>query len=425
MAVLRVVHSFAVVRTAHTLPFVPRHSIKSLVILDALMNWNSITARFRGKGRQIMFRQTQIVIDLGAVKHNYLLMAGQMQPGVRVMAVVKANAYGHGIIEVAKTVTAAGCNDLAVAIPEEGVLLRDNGITANILVMGAATEITAETAIRRGLIQTVFEPDTIRFLDEVAQRIGNPALVHVKLDTGMGRIGLRTEGEADALALAISQAKNVKVTGIYTHFADADHLTEQGNITDYTKMQLTQFDVLRAHFDPSIPAHAANSAMSLASPQAAYSMIREGISLYGYPPVPTKLDFRRALRWEAEVVYAKDVSPGESIGYGCTFTADRPMRVATVAVGYGDGYHRLISNRGQMLISGKRVNIIGRICMDQTMADVSALPDLQAGAQAVLIGTQGGESIGADEVAGWAETISYEVLLAITARVPRVYLPAQ
>jgi alanine racemase len=372
-----------------------------------------------------MFRQTQIVIDLGAVKHNYLLMAGQMQPGVRVMAVVKANAYGHGIVEVAKTVTAAGCNDLAVAIPEEGVLLRDNGITANILVMGAATEITAETAIRRGLTQTVFEPDTIRFLDEVAQRIGNPALVHVKLDTGMGRIGLRTEGEADALALAIAQAKNVKVTGIYTHFADADHLTEQGNITDYTKMQLMQFDVLRAHFDPSIPAHAANSAMSLASPQAAYSMIREGISLYGYPPVPTKLDFRHALRWEAEVVYVKDVAPGESIGYGCTFTADRPMRVATVAVGYGDGYHRLISNRGQMLLGGKRINIVGRICMDQTMADVSALPDLQAGAQAVLIGTQGGESIGADEVAGWAETISYEVLLAITARVPRVYLPAQ
>ncbi|MCE5342524.1 MAG: alanine racemase [Eubacteriales bacterium] len=372
-----------------------------------------------------MFRQTQIVIDLDAVKHNYQLMVVQVQPGVRVMAVVKANAYGHGMLEVARTVTAAGCGDLAVAIPEEGVFLRDSGITANILVMGAATEITAETAIRRELTQTVFEPDTIRFLDEEAERLGMIALVHVKLDTGMGRIGLRTEGEADALALALAGAKHVKVTGIYTHFADADHLTEQGDITDYTKKQLQCFDALRAHFDPSIPAHAANSAMSLAAPQAAYAMIREGISLYGYPPVSTKLDFRHALRWEAEVVYVKDVAPGESIGYGCTFTADKPMRVATVAVGYGDGYHRLISNRGQMLVGGKRVNVVGRICMDQTMIDVSDLPDVQAGAQAVLIGTQGSESIGADELASWAETISYEVLLAITARVPRVYLPAK
>ncbi|MDD3921846.1 MAG: alanine racemase C-terminal domain-containing protein, partial [Eubacteriales bacterium] len=139
----------------------------------------------------------------------------------------------------------------------------------------------------------------------------------------------------------------------------------------------------------------------------------------------TKLGFRHALQWETEVVYVKDVAAGDSIGYGCTFVAPQAMRVATVAVGYGDGYHRLISNRGQMLVGGKRANIVGRICMDQTMIDVTGIPDVAEGSPVVLIGTQGDETIGADELAGWAETISYEVLLAITTRVPRIYLPAK
>ena len=165
--------------------------------------------------------------------------------------------------------------------------------------------------------------------------------------------------------------------------------------------------------------------MSLVAPQAYFNMIREGISLYGYPPVQTGLAFRPVLRWEAEVVHVKDLCAGCSIGYGCTYTTERPMRVATVAVGYGDGYHRVMSNRGQMLVNGRRANIVGRICMDQTMIDVSDIPDVQVGSQVVLIGTQGGEHIGADELASWAETISYEVLLAITTRVPRTYLPAQ
>jgi alanine racemase len=371
-----------------------------------------------------MLRQNRIVIDLDAIRHNYLLMVGRVPPDVRVMAVVKANAYGHGILEVARTVAAAGCNDLAVAIPEEGVQLRDAGITANILVLGAATEIAAETAVDRGLTQTVFQPETVAFLEETAARAGKPALVNVKLDTGMGRIGLRTEGEADALNLALSEAKHVKVTGIYTHFADADNVTEEGDISDYTQKQLALFKTLCAHFDPSIPTHASNSAMSLVAPQANFSLIREGISLYGYPPVKTDLDFRPALRWESELVYVKEIAAGESVSYGCTFTAEKPMRVATVAVGYGDGYHRLIGNRGQMLVEGKRADIIGRICMDQTIVDVTDIPGAKAGSQAVLIGAQGGAFIGADELAGWAETISYEVLLAITTRVPREYLPA-
>jgi alanine racemase len=291
--------------------------------------------------------------------------------------------------------------------------------------LGAATDAAAETAIKLGLTQTVFEPDTVKALNETAEELGLPAYVHTKLDTGMGRIGLRTQGEAEALALALQQAKRVKVTGIYTHFADADNVDDNGEINDYTQKQLASFEALRACFDPGIPAHVSNSAMSLVSPQAHFSMIRQGISLYGYPPVKTNLDFHHALRWETEIVYVKEIAVGDSVSYGCTFTADKPMRVATVAVGYGDGYHRLMSNRGQMLVEGKRANIIGRICMDQTIVDVTDIPQAKVGSRAVLIGTQGNDQIGADELAGWAETISYEILLAITARVPRTYLPVQ
>ena len=372
-----------------------------------------------------MYRQNRILIDLDAIQHNYRLMKQRVGDAVRVMAVVKANAYGHGMVEVARTVVAAGCTDLAVAIPEEGILLREAGVEADILVLGASTPVAAQAAIDNRLTQTVFEPDMIATLQETASSLGKTALIHIKLDTGMNRIGLRTGAEADALNLALSQSPNVRVTGIYTHFADADRRMSQGELSDYTKKQLTTFLELKSHFDPSIPAHAANSAMSLVAPQANFTMIREGISLYGYPPVATDLDFHPALRWESEVVYVKEIAAGESVGYGCTFTADRPMRIATVAVGYGDGYHRAMSNRGQMLIGGKRANIVGRICMDQTMVDVSDIPDVQTGAQAVLIGAQGQERITAEELASWADTISYEVLLAITARVPRVYLPAK
>ena len=372
-----------------------------------------------------MYRQNQIVIDLGAIRHNYLLMRERVPSETRVMAVVKANAYGHGMVEVAKTVVAAGASDLAVAIPEEGIELREQGIQSSILVLGAATELAAEASIQYELTMTVFEPHMVDVLEQTAARLGKPALMHIKLDTGMNRIGLRSITEADALALALMKAPHVQVTGIYTHFADADHVSDCGNMVAYTQRQFDIFLALKARFPADIPAHASNSAMSLVSPMANFSMIREGISLYGYPPVPTELGFLPAMRWETEVVHVKQIAAGTSVGYGCTYTAPHDMRIATVAVGYGDGYHRVMSNRGQMLVCGKRVNIIGRICMDQTMIDVTNVPEVAVGAQVVLIGAQGEDHIGADEVATWADTISYEVLLAITNRVHRTYLPAQ
>ena len=240
----------------------------------------------------------------------------------------------------------------------------------------------------------------------------------------MGRIGLRTFQEAEALAEALKHAPHVKATGIYTHFCLADEQLENGGINAFTRQQLARFKELRSCFDPSIPAHVSNSAMGLLMPEGDFAMVRQGISLYGYPPVPTELPFEPALRWDTEVSCLKTLHAGDPVGYGCTFVAERDIRVATVAVGYGDGYHRAVSGKGFMLVGGKRCPILGRICMDQTMIDVTEVPNVQLGDRVTLIGEQRGQRISAEELAQWAGTISYEVLLGITRRVHRVWLHA-
>lgn len=369
-----------------------------------------------------MIRQNRLIIDLGAIRQNYRALADWLPAPTRVMAVVKANAYGHGLVPVARAVTREGAPMLAVAIPEEGVQLRQAGIQTPVLVLGAATKLSAQAALEYDLTQTVFDPDTLLFLENEAARLGRTAQIHIKLDTGMGRIGLRSEGEARALALALTQCPHVKATGIYTHFATADEPNADGTMNDYTRAQWETYRRLAAFFPSGLAAHVANSAAALLYPEMRLSMVREGIALYGYPPVPTPLPFRRAMRWETEVAHVKDVHAGDSIGYGCMFTADRPMRVATVSVGYGDGYHRAGSGKAQMLIGGQFAPVLGRICMDQTMVDVTEIPQVVPGAQAVLLGRQGENEIDADQLAGWAGTISYEVLLAVTDRVERTYV---
>lgn len=240
-----------------------------------------------------------------------------------------------------------------MALPEEGIELRLAGVEGEVLVLGAAMPRAAADCVRYGLTQTVFTPEMVAALDREAAAQSREALVHIKLDTGMNRIGLRTEEEADALAAALASAPHVRATGIYTHFADADNPLPDGGMNPFTRAQLKRFCELRAHFNPDIPAHVANSAMSLLAPEAYFNMIREGISLYGYPPVPTNLPFTPALSWYTEIVHVKRVNAGESIGYGCTFIAPRDMLVATAAVGYGDGIIARCPNRGAMLVHGR------------------------------------------------------------------------
>ena len=365
----------------------------------------------------MQYRGTYIQVDLGAVAWNTEVLRRSIAPVRHMMAVVKANAYGHGMVPVANTALRHGADWLGVAIPEEGETLRNAGIDAPILVLGAVNAQGAMASVRFGLTQAVFDPERVRLLEEAAKAQGRTARVHVKCDTGMGRIGVRTEKELRAVLEAIENSPHVKLTGAFTHFADAD-----GADDVYSRRQIEAFERFRALLPQDILFHAAASAAGCRYPQARYDLVRQGISLYGCPPVEECPEVRPALSWHTEVVYVKTIGPGDCVSYGCTFKAGRETRVATLPVGYGDGYHRALSGRAQVLIGGKRCPVIGRVCMDQIMADVTDLPDCAIGAPAVLLGRQGAEEITADELASWAGTISYEMLLSATARVPVVYV---
>ena len=273
-----------------------------------------------------MLRHNLVTIDLEAIRHNYRTLAGSLPKGVAVMPVVKADAYGHGLTQVARAVCGEGARFLAVALAEEGLLLRQSGVEADILVLGAATERAARAAVEAGLTQPAFAPEQIAWLEDAARAVGRDALMHIKLDTGMGRIGLRSSAEADALSDALKRAPHVRATALYTHFADADEPLADGAPNAFTQEQLRRLEALRSRFCPSLPVHAANSAASLYLKESFFFMVRQGISLYGYPPIPTALPFRPALRWEAELVHVKDVAAGTPIGYGCAFVAPRDMR---------------------------------------------------------------------------------------------------
>lgn len=356
-------------------------------------------------------------IDLAVLRENIRLIRESLPEKTKLMAVVKANAYGHGIVETAKNAINAGAQWLAVARTDEGVLLRNAGVDAPILVLGAASGQEIGDGVQFGLTLTVTDPRMVHAVQRWATKQGREGLVHLKLDTGMGRIGVRTAEEVGAMLAAVQECADVHLTGVFTHFADADGVDET-----YTRMQLQRFTELASLLPEGVLRHCANSAAIHRFPEAAMDMVRAGISMYGYPPVRTNMPLRPVLDWRTAVTYVKEIQPGEKVSYGCTFTADKLLKVATVACGYGDGYHRCASGRAQVIIQGMRCPVIGRVCMDQMMVDVSALDDVVPGDEVILIGRDGDESITADDLGDWCGTISYEVLLAATERVHRRWI---
>lgn len=355
-------------------------------------------------------------IDLKQLRENVRLIRGAVPDTAQLMAVVKADAYGHGAVQVACAALESGASCLAVALPREGAVLRQAGITAPILVLGAAQPEDGELAAQHHLTLTVCDPDIIRALQ---RHVGSGHVdVHVKLDTGMCRIGARNEAELMAVLRAVDECPGLRLTGAFTHFADAD-----GNDMTFTRLQLKRFQALCALLPEGIVRHCANSAaIHRLMPEAAFDMVRAGISMYGYPPVETNLPLKPFMTWRTRVTHVKEIQPGDTVSYGRTFTADSPRRIATIACGYGDGYHRAASGKAQVLLHGQRVPVVGRICMDQMMADVTCLPQVQAGDVVTLMGRDGNAEITAADIARWAGTISYEILLAATGRVERVWL---
>ena len=368
-----------------------------------------------------MYRDNVCEIDLEAIRHNVRVMRACLAPGVRFLAVVKANAYGHGAVQVARAALEAGADMLAVAIPEEGAALREAGIDAPILVLGGIDERAADGVARWGLTQTVFDEARIRALSAAGERCGRPVKLHLKLDTGMNRIGVREPAEAAALAQLIDSLPGVELDGCFTHMATADEDDREGTLRQIGRFEALCAAVAAVH-PGKITRHAANTASIFRYPQAHADMVRGGIALYGYPPVPEAKGLRPAMRWVTRAVFVKTIAPGERVSYGGLFTAQRETRVMTVPVGYADGYRRGLSCRGCVLVRGRRAPILGRVCMDQIMVDVTDIPGAQAGDEVVLLGAQGNDCIDAQEMADWLGTIRYEVLCSPSARVPRVWL---
>lgn len=357
-------------------------------------------------------------IDLDAIAHNVHALADRAAPA-KLCAIVKANAYGHGAVAVGAAALEAGAAGLGVVCVDEGEELRRAGIDAPILVVGYTQASEAERIVELRLTPVVCSMQTALALSRFASGRGVTQSIHVELESGLNRHGLPLE-ELVAFAGRARALPAIEVEGLFTHFAAA----EEGQ-TVFTRAQYEALLEASARL-PWIPVrHCSASASVLGAPDMALDMVRAGIAVYGYEPAPgiaAGVELRQALTLKSRVARVIDVQPGATVGYGRTWTASRASTIALIMCGYADGYRRVLSNRAAVLIRGRRAPIAGRIAMDMCMADVTGIPGVAPDDEAVIMGAQGGERIDADELAGLADTISWEILAGIAARVPRVYL---
>jgi alanine racemase len=373
---------------------------------------------------------------MGAIAHNVRELRRRTDPGAKVMAVVKANAYGHGAVEVARTALASGAEWLGVARLAEAIALREAGFDAPILVFGYTPPAAAGRLLDFDLGQSVYSLETAEAYSAAASKRGKRLRVHVKVDTGMGRLGLvpaalsgKSPGHAVGEevireAAAIARLPGLDAEGIFTHFAASDSAD-----TSYAKRQLSLFldviSALRANGLEFALRHAANSAAVIQLPESHLDLVRPGIALYGLNPSPevdlTGITLKPAMALKTRVIHLKSVPAGTCISYGMTYRTPSPTVIATVPAGYADGYRRLLSSRGHMLLRGRRVPVVGRVCMDLTMLDVGAIPDARIDDEVVIFGRQGEDFISADDLARELGTINYEVVCDLSARVPRIY----
>jgi alanine racemase len=366
------------------------------------------------------FRPTFIQVSLKAIRSNIAMIREITQTPI--MAVVKANAYGHGTIDVARAAEESGVDWFGVAFSAEGLALRKAGIQANILVMGYTPPELSGDAIENDLSLTVYDPILAREYSKCARALGRTARLHVKVDTGMGRLGM-LPSNAIILAKKIKKMKGLHLEGVFSHFASADETD-----LSFTRLQCSQFqlvldEIMAASIRPDF-IHAANSAGALRLPEARYDLVRMGIALYGLHPSREyflPVGFKPALQWKTRVSQVRWLDSGTPISYGRTYFTRSCEQIAVLPVGYADGYRRSPPNISHVLINGVRVPVVGRVCMDQLMVDATAAGDIQLGDEAVLIGDQNEARISAEDVAEWWGTINYEVVSGILARVPRIY----
>ncbi|NLN78920.1 MAG: alanine racemase [Armatimonadetes bacterium] len=371
-----------------------------------------------------IIRPTYAEIDLSAIRDNIKAIQAKVGRNVAIMPAVKANAYGHGVVEVSKACVEAGASVLGVATPEEGIQLREAGFDQPILILGCSTNDAVGEIVSYDLMSTVCDIGFARALSHAAESHTKKAAVHIKVDTGMGRIGVRPE---DALGFArmLRLLPDLHIDGIFTHFPCSDEPDRS-----FSLLQIAAFtkalSALRSNSINIPTIHMANSAGVLAFPESHFNAVRPGIAIYGSDPcehVPHNVPLREAMTLKTHIVFIKDAQAKETIGYGRTHCLSRPSKIATLPIGYADGYQRALSNCGEAAVRGCRVGIVGRVCMDQIMIDVTDVDDVATGDEVILLGG-GYDYLSANAVAAKAHTISDETYCAITDRVPRVYINA-
>jgi len=375
-------------------------------------------------------------VDLNAYAHNLTELRRIANRGTRLMAVVKANGYGHGAVEVARQALDKGAEYLGVARLNEAVQLREAGLGGPILIFGYTPPDLAEPLFKYDLTQTVYSIEAASILSDLADHQGKKLNVHIKVDSGMGRLGLllkepATGDQSDQPnlnpvqeVLTISRLPGLAVEGIFTHFATADSTDKS-----YARRQLEKFldfaNLLRREgLEPPL-VHAANSGALIDIPDSHLDMVRPGIATYGLYPSDEvnkrNLDLKPVMTLKSRIIHIKQVPAGFNVSYGITYQTQNPTTIATVPIGYADGLNRLLSNQGHMLIHGQKASIVGRVCMDLTMLDVGSIPGVEIEDEVIVFGRQGNEAITADEVAADLNTINYEIVSTITGRVTRVY----
>jgi alanine racemase len=364
-------------------------------------------------------RPTVAEVSLAALRHNGRRVRELIGPGVSVLAVVKADGYGHGAVMAARAFADAGAWGLGVSSVAEGVELRQAGVALPTVVLGGAFAGDEAEVVAHELQVAVWDAGRARALDAAARGAGRRVGVHLKVDTGMSRLGVDPASLSE-FAAAVRGLAALDIVGVFSHFASADAVDTASALAQIARFE----DAVRALAETGVRpplVHLANSAGVLAAPSAHFTMVRPGIMLYGYAPAPhlaRQAGVVPAMRLQSGIAQVRRVPAGTPVSYGATFVTRRPSTIATLPIGYADGLHRLASNRASVLVRGRRAPVAGRVCMDHTMIDATDVPGVVAGDRVVLFG----DGIGADEVAGWCETISYEVLTSVGRRVPRHYV---
>ncbi len=381
--------------------------------------------KYVGKSDKHYYR-VQANVDLGAIRHNLLEIRKKVSSDTKIMAIIKADAYGHGAVPLAKAIGESSSVDAyGVAIIEEAVELREAGITIPILILGFTPKEQYDLVVDYDIAQTVFQYDMAAALSEEAKRQGKTAKIHIKLDTGMTRIGYSDKKESIEEIKRIAELPNLMIEGLFSHFACADE-TDKTSANKQLQRYM-DFNRLLEEEKIFIPVkHIANSAGIIEFPEANYNMVRCGIATYGIYPSDevNQADIKLipAMELKSHVIYVKDVEAGVGVSYGATYVTNKKTRIATIPVGYADGYSRNLSNQGKVIIHGQYAPIIGRICMDQFMVDVTDIKDVKQGDIVTLLGRDGEAYISAEELSEWSHSFAYELVCNVGKRIPRVYL---